>query len=307
MAGLLFEWIGHHKLFRQVTVRAKIRGLEPLLVGAGKEAILESPADITLLKILDVRSGSLKPVIPGSSWKGAFRAHAVRLCRTCGLNVCDGVPRSTCLRGTEFKQLERAGASIFDKLNMIVTGGISVCILDLIFGAPGILSHVFFNDSYPTNNYRIGYRTMVAIDRRTGASSRSALFTVEYVEPGAIFDFTLIVENLPNYALGLLFEVLKDLNEGIVKVGGLKSRGFGRVAVESLSIAIKEFGSNVKALRALDPIDEKVDVGTEVLEGEEAWELVDNLIGVWHRSLDKLRKISDEGWRWGAVVEGAGR
>lgn len=294
-----FEWFGHHKLLRYFIIEAKVINSEPLRVGTGRGASVFEPVDLVVLKTYDASKGRYLPVIPGSSWKGVFRSHAYRLCRTYGLNVCEGVPGSTCLRGNEFLR-EALDASLEAKLRAIVEGNIPVCLLDLIFGGPGILSHIKFSDSLPLNEARLGYRTMVAIDRRTGASRKGALFSVEYVEPGAEFSFRLVTTNLPNYALGLLAEVLKDVNDGIVRIGGLKSRGFGRIKFEELRIRIREYGG--KALRALDPIDGSLDVGADIIEGNEAWRLLNQLINVWRRSLDMLRKVSNEGWRWGVVL-----
>jgi len=190
--------------------------------------------------------------------------------------------------------------SIDAKLRAVVEGSIPICLLDLIFGGPSILSHVRFGDSLPLNEARLGYRTMVAIDRRTGTARRGALFSVEYVEPGAEFGFRLVATNLPNYALGLLAEVLRDINDGVVRIGGLKSRGFGRVEFRELRVRIRDYGG--KALRALDPIDEGLDVGADVIEGSDAWRLLNELSNVWRRSLDRLRKVSSKGWKWGVVL-----
>ncbi len=295
-----FEWFGHHKILRYVSIEAEVVNEEPLRVGAGKEASVFEPVDLVVLKMYDVARRTYIPVIPGSSWKGLFRAHAVRICRALGLEVCDGVPGSTCLRGNDFIDYERRNISLESKLDLLINATIRICLLDLIFGGPGFLSHVAFSDSLPVEDFKLGYRTMVALDRRTGVSSRRALFKVEYVEPGARFNFGITTKNLPNYALGLLAEILGDLNNGVIRVGGLKSRGFGRVKIENLVFRIREFGG--EPLRALDPIDSSVEVASQKLEGKDAWELLNKLIDVWYGSLEKLRMVSENRWRWGVVL-----
>ncbi len=295
-----FEWLGHHKLLRYLIIKAKVTNIEPLRVGAATVTSMFEPVDQVVLKVYDLRRGNYVPVIPGSSWKGVIKAHAYRLCLTYGLNVCSGIPGESHVDSPRIlQQLDNYDVS--SKLRFIIDGDVKLCILDLIFGAPGLLSHVVIKDSLPINEPKLGYRTMVAINRRTGSSARTALFSVEYVEPGCEFEFELICKNLPNYAVGLIAEVIKDINEGIVKVGGLKSRGFGRVEFKGLSIKVREFGGT--PLRALDPIDQEIKLGKDEVSGSEAWGLLNELIKVWHNSLEKLRKVSEANWRWGVILE----
>ena len=303
-----FEWIGHHKLYRIVTIEGAVENIEPLHVGAGKKKGWEV-ADLIVLKVVDPVSGEEVPVIPGSSWKGVFRAEAVAIARQNGLEVCDGLPRATCLEGREFDEIEKnypPAECLEMKLRSIVEGTISetgkgVCLLCLIFGTPGLRSHVSFYDSTPVSGYRLGYRRSVAISRRTGAAAYGSLFTVEYVEPGSIFNFRLTAVNLPNYALGLLSTVMKEINLGIVKVGGLKSRGYGTVRFieERFKISVSGIkGVKNGVLEALDPYDCEVEVSSSVLEGSEAWKVLEELSSAWTKSLSKLKEVSRKGWKW---------
>lgn len=303
-----FEWIGYHKLYRIITIEGAVENIEPLHIGAGKKKGWEV-ADLIVLKVTDPKSGKEVPVIPGSSWKGIFRAEAVAIARQNDLDVCDGLPRATCLEGREFDEIEKSyspAECLEMKLRGIVEGTISefgkgVCLLCLIFGTPGLRSHVQFYDSVPVGNYKLGYRRSVAISRRTGAAAYRSLFTVEYVEPGSIFNFRLTAINLPNYALGLLSTIMKEINLGIVKVGGLKSRGYGTVKFIEKKFKISVSGiKGVKdeVLEALDPYDFEIKMSSSVLEGSEAWKILEDLASVWIKSLSKLREVSKKGWRW---------
>ncbi len=298
---LKFEWLGHHTILREFTVSGTVINLDPLVVGTGR--VKGDVADIVILKYFDPKLQAEVPVIPGSSWKGAFRSHAVRLARYEGLKVCDGLPGATHISGREFKELgERA--SWEEELQSIVTGDIQLCIGCAIFGAPGFLSHVFLGDSLPADkNYRLSIRTMVAIDRRTGASYRRALYSAEFVEPGARFTFNLRALNLPNYALGWLAEVLLDLDAGLIRVGGLKSRGFGRVKFSEIRVAITGKGVEETVLKPLDPIDSEVAVSKPYAEGSKAKEILKALTTAWRESLVRLKLVSNSGWRWVKVLE----
>lgn len=303
-----FEWIGLHKLLRVITIEATVINDEPIRIGAGPGKAVFEPVDQVVFKITDMRTSTSMPAIPGSSWKGLFRSTATSISRIHGLDVCDGVPRGyLCLKGKEFDAIEKSAPVNEDiaKIRAIITATLRVCLLCLMFGSPGISSHVHFYDSLPKGDYKLGYKTGVAINRRTGAAQPGMLFTVEYVEPGCKFSFKMRCENLPNYALGLLVEVVDLLNAGVVKVGGLKSRGFGAVHFEDLKISVhspvqEKYGVVNGALRGLDPLDEDVKWPSSglVVEGSDATSLLGDFIKCWRASLARLKRVSDNGWKW---------
>ena len=305
-----FEWFGLHKLLRRVVLEGVVVNDEPLRVGAGAGGYFE-PVDLVVLKVKLPGKGAV-PVVPGSSWKGVFRSTAYSIALVEGLKVCEGLPNATCMQGNEFEYVERAGEGLSKKLEMLVKAdGVKACLLCLIFGSPSLASHVYFGESYPLDGYALGYRTCVAISRRTGAAYRGMLFTVEYVEPGCKWSFRLVAENLPNYALGLLAEVIEHISSGLVKVGGLKSRGFGRVHFEDLKLRVyspkpEEYGVYAGVLKPLDPVDSEVrwTGSSMVAEGEDACRVLEELRGAWRRGLDALKRVSKEGWRWEVVLGG---
>ncbi|MCC6017370.1 MAG: CRISPR-associated RAMP protein Csx7 [Desulfurococcaceae archaeon] len=299
-----FGWIGHHEVKRVIVVEGVIENTEPLRIGVGKGVALESPTDLEVLKVYDVKSDRFVPVVPGSSWKGVFRSSAVAIARSLGLtNVCDGVPGAvhpyptTREKSRFIDDWKKRSAN--EKIHKVIEGEVDLCLLCLIFGSPALYSHVIFYDSLPVSEYRLSYRTGIAIDRRTGAARRGALYTVEYVEPGAKFSFKFEATNLPNYAVGLLAQVIMDIATGFVKIGGLKSRGFG--AIKFLDLKVKVFDRKVGSfvergvIEALDSIDKPVE-----------------FVGDWRRDLESfrkvfldvlpvLKKVNDSGWRWGVV------
>ena len=340
-----FEWFGHHRLLRKVIMSGKLVNKEPLVIGAGPDKPAFSPAHIVLLKVRRA-DGVVVPVIPGSSLKGLFRASCLMLLHSLGFEgLCLGVPppgglkeeikyRYICLLGDEFKKLEEGEEEIpygvaeeEMKLNRIVKGDVGmrgVCPLCLLFGATGLAAHISFADSYPVGSlspgyeFKPGYRTCVAIDRRKGSSARRALFMVEYVEPGREWNFELRADNTPNYLLGLLMEVVELINAGLVKVGGMKSRGFGRVSISIDSVKVvsldhEHYGiSSERKLRKLDPIDVDVEwhgplpeEGSWSVEAkcEDAKKVVKELVKAWRSRATELRKVYDgQRWRWEVAV-----
>ncbi|RLI97320.1 MAG: CRISPR-associated RAMP protein [Candidatus Aenigmatarchaeota archaeon] len=284
MSGSDWGWLGHHTTLRTISISGFVKAEEPIRIGKGREPAPKGPTDLTVLKF---KIGERElPVIPGSSWKGLFRAAAVRIASSYGVKVCMGVGQSTCLSGKDFEILEKEKLPSEDEISRKISLiNDKACILCKIFGSPGYLSHVFFGDSFPENSVSIGYRTMVAIDRRTGTSYPGALFTVEYVEPGAVFNFEMRAINLPNYALGLLGEIFGEIQQGVIRIGGLKSRGFGRISFQNLKVKISGIKSieNGKLI-PLDPLDEEVEFK------EDFWELVKELVKVWENVSRKLQK-----------------
>jgi len=240
-------WISHRFDIRNVVVKGKLVLKEPLRVGAGKRTALYSLSDLPVLRLYI--GGEEIPVIPGSSWKGVFRSRVETILKTLGANVCGGVPGTTCFeKGTPnlLRAIDKLLREPSEESREKVLREIweRTCLSCKMFGGQSYLSHVLFDDSYPAKSdegkylYSINVKTGIAIDRRSGAVKRRALYTVEFIEPGSVFDFRISMKNLPNYAIGLIAWTLIDLWEGNVRIGGFKSRGFGMVEFSDISCQV---------------------------------------------------------------------
>lgn len=299
-------WTSHSLLLREVSLKGWLVNVGPLRVGSGRETLLGSPVDLAVLRVKI--GGRSAPYIPGSSLKGVFRTAATQLARMKGLPVCSGLSRETCM---DYEYAELGGETLLgfiqdllrnrETSKAIETFHGKACLLCKIFGAPSFTGHVVFEDAYPVNEsgevveVQTGVRAGIAINRRTGSVHGRALYQVEYVEPGARFRFAIRATNLPNYALGLLARVLRMMNDGWVKVGGFKTRGFGEVRVEGLSFSARGVTVRGGKLLAVDGFDEEVDLSgiAEARDGwltapqDRAWSVLERLEGVWDRA--KLR------------------
>ena len=286
------EWMRHSVWLRTFKLDAKVRLKAPLRVGVGRAVSLTAPTDLPVLKIsFQLRDGrSLEvPAIAGSSWKGVFRSTAYRLAKAHKLKVCEGLGEQNCIKPLERQLRNLLGQGSTSEALALVWE--NVCILCKIFGAPGLASKVIFEDSYPAGlrngepQFDLGYRTGIAIDRRTGAVFRRALYTVEFIQPGCEFSFSMTATNLPNYCLGLLMACLLEVEAGRTRIGGFKSRGFGKVGFEELRIdVLRPAGSGARGLESLDGQDEALEeFGEPPWEGEDAWRIVRKLAEVWRR------------------------
>jgi len=286
-------WVSHRILYRRAVLEAEVENTSPLRIGSGREPPLGSTVDLAVIRIN--RNGRDEPYIPGTSLKGVFRSACEAVARAeKGLEVCNGLSRSTCMDVKQVGGLQLREHVESRLRNNMVEEAVRdfykyACLMCKIFGAPSFGAHVAFGDAYVQGSYSFATRTGIAIDRRTGAVFTGALYTVEYVEPGAVFKVDINTTNLPNYALGLLARILDMIDRGEVRVGGFKTRGFGELRLRSLKIRIHDLRYPGKTL--LEPLDEKdieldlaglVDVRDGFIHVEEKWrEVLDKLGEVW--------------------------
>jgi CRISPR-associated RAMP protein (TIGR02581 family) len=287
-------------LIRETIFEGYLVAESPLRIGVGRESPLGSAVDLAVLRVN--LNGKLVPYIPGSSLKGVFRSTAIQLANRKGLTVCSGLSKGTCM---DREYLEFGGMTLLKKIQeemsernvgaAITLFHEKACLLCKVFGAPSFTGHAEFNDSYPINengevlDAPVGVRTGIAINRRTGAVHMGALYQVEYVEPGARFRFSIRTTNLPNYALGLLAKILRMVNEGWVRVGGFKTRGFGELRVDGLRFAASGPTVQGSKLLAVDEKDKEVDLSGDIsstqrgleASGENAWRVLAKLEEVW--------------------------
>lgn len=262
-------------IVRRIIIEAEFVNTSPLRIGKGRdESDLTSTAKVQLLKQGDT------PVIPGTSWKGIFRSIGERVAKEKGIYVCTGLTKETCMDkiNEEFQGLlERHNIS--QALDLAWKG---LCLNCKLFGTMSVSSQVSFEDSLLTEA-KIGVRTIIAISRTDGSVARGALATVEFVEPGSRIPLTIRATNIPNYALGYLITIIKEIHNGNAQVGGFKSRGFGFVKLNSVKMIVngkvRESQDKV-VLEKLD--DDDIDVTLppmkEKVSGEEFFNLTKPLM-----------------------------
>lgn len=290
-------WFRNDIILRRLKFKGILENISPLRVGSGKVSLLSATPDLPVLKAKILGFDDM-PIIPGSSFKGTFRSYAVRLSRKKGIYVCQGIPGNTCMdrkisaKETVSKKLKHLlKRKKYSEARELVRR--EACLLCKIFGSPGLLSKVSFLDSMPVNAsseeklpFGLGIKPGIAINRRTGAIKEDALYFVEFVEPGSKFFFEFDAFNLPNYALGLLAQELIDLDKGLIRVGGFKSRGFGKVRFVDLRILIDDdkYREN-RVLRAIDEYDEEIKVdGDPSSSRDDSFKLLEKLASLWWRA-----------------------
>lgn len=206
---------------------------------------------------------------PGSSWKGVFRSSGERIARRKGLKVCSGLTNDNCLKnGGLDKVFLNSLRSDMDQAKRIAWN--NTCINCKVFGTISILGQVRFLDSI-SQDFKLNTRAMTAISRKDGSVVGGALVTLEYADVGSRFPFTLFTYNLPNYALGYMILIMEEIHNHLVQVGGNKSRGFGFLSFEKLSMEVL---SGDQSLPKLDEDDMEVKGSLDLrnLSGKEFFE-----------------------------------
>ncbi|MCP4351106.1 MAG: CRISPR-associated RAMP protein [Desulfobacterales bacterium] len=209
---------------------------DPLLIKSGQATV--SGVDMSFVRTY--RFGEKEePFIPGSSLKGMIRSYAEKICRSLRdpASVClpyaepgregDGEEhQASC--GLSFEKYKRENSIPALPSTEIYRNSCPACRL---FGSHGFSGRFAVSDAYlkddSKKNHLFEIRDGVAIDRITGGSAPGAKYELEVLTRGE-FSTTLEIRNFERWQLGLVGLVLRDMEQGLVRVGFGKSRGLGR-------------------------------------------------------------------------------
>lgn len=243
-----------------------------LHIGGGREASTVTDSPI-------VRDGIGWPIIPGSSFKGAFRAGVERLLPNLpGFSTCALDSASLCLSmnkdlAEQYRMVSEAasrGRALGVGNNDVAqrecealralrrAGWIGVelnaaHLLDLLaeylcdtcktFGSVHLASAARFHDLpviepwAETTQIRDG----VGIDRDSERAVEQIKFDYEIVAAQTTFAFSMTLENPTERDLGLIALGLQEFMEGMIPLGGIRSRGLGCCHLLDVQIAAVDF------------------------------------------------------------------
>ncbi|HHW68113.1 CRISPR-associated RAMP protein Csx7 [Defluviitalea raffinosedens] len=212
------------KLYNEAKITYILKTLSPLYIKSGKnDSLNPTGVDDSFLRVY--KDGDLVPVLPGTSIKGVFRSRAEKILK----GSCDLFnSKKNCASKVNKKKDD--GTARYDKS----------CPACKLFGSTVLKSRVLFGDAYPEGEYKVGSRQTVAIDRITGASKKSALFDLEYVED-ALFKGEIEIQNFFRWHIKVLTQLFEEVNDGFVVFGGLTSKGFGRMKLDDFQIKLKYY------------------------------------------------------------------
>jgi CRISPR-associated RAMP protein (TIGR02581 family) len=219
----------------------------PILVRSGVTTLDPAVAELEFQRTH--HRGRPTVFLAGSGLKGVLRAHGERLLRTADKYACDPTKRRDPELCFEQKKKDL-------KRSTFARPFANQCAACFTFGSVNIAGRFHALDAYPAEarwdeTNRTESRTQVALDRKSQgpAAGAGSLFEVEVVTAGA-FEARVRGENFTLWQLGLVLQSLRDLDTGLVRVGGLKSRGMGAMKVEGLSLRFRTLDRNDGLLTA---------------------------------------------------------
>ncbi len=225
------------KLVNEAFLTLRITTTGPLLIKSGFNTV--SGPDMAPVRTS--RNGKQEVFLPGSSLKGVFRSHIEKI--TCSLKpqvVCypfsvkenreaDQEQRRRDYRescGDVFTRLARNYKGLEDETNYVYAHSCPTCRL---FGSTWFIGRVAINDAYLVSSEVKEQRDGVGIDRLTGGSSHSAKFDLEVVSAGVSFETDIHLRNFEIWQLGMLFAVIQDMEDELIRIGSGRSRGLGNI------------------------------------------------------------------------------
>ena len=212
-----------------------------LHVGGGRDTL--TTTDSAVMKYIDDR-----PFIPGSSMKGAFRSAIERVAlslpgvRSCQLSKGnDPECPTTNPPSDEDEADEKKRLKMMEKL----------CHTCRLFGAPRLAGKTRFSDLSVIPKTWAGLtevRDGVGIDRDSERAMDQIKYDYEVVPSGTEFEFRLVVENPDEVRkeMGLIAVGLREMEAGMIPMGGIRTRGLGRCRLEGLTIHHISFSETQK-------------------------------------------------------------
>jgi CRISPR/Cas system CSM-associated protein Csm3 (group 7 of RAMP superfamily) len=214
----------HKQLVNQCSISFSLQTKGPLLIKASSQGGDPTKPDMEFVETYC--NGQKSIYLPGSSLKGAIRAHAERIVETIGVPTVQVRPQD-----------DNKGAKVYSSRRFI----------EQLFGDTKISGRMRIDDAYPDPDLKVilEERNSVAIDRVLGSTAGTGLFNYQVCTQGR-FITTIHLKNFSLPQLGLIGLVLRDLNQGWFAIGYGKSRGLGVMQVDYRK-AVVQYPTCVKA------------------------------------------------------------
>lgn len=229
-------------MFARFKNRLEITGIlntvTALRVSAGR-SLEPIGSDLTVIK-----DALGRPLIPGSSFKGALRSRLESFLRGVFSEIdADQLRHLVANPANEnewsITSKEMQGFTNSDYSDRQLTEVIiqHTDLVSLVFGSPWFSSKFQVRDLTifdPENNWFGQYqeRDGVAINRDTETAADGKLYDFQVVPAGTPFEFKAVVENAEEWELGLLMVGLHQFETEQIPLGGGRSRGLGVVRLD---------------------------------------------------------------------------
>ncbi|AEN73085.1 protein of unknown function DUF324 [Rhodothermus marinus SG0.5JP17-172] len=213
----------HRRLWNTFKLTFELEPRAPLLVKSGMLSPNPALPDMQFVRTQTPEGEKL--FIPGSSLKGTFRSFTEKVLRTAnGRWACDPFSDSAC--GRQLRSEEDTTA--------VYRRSCNAC---KIYGNTRLRGRLSFTDALPEGEVVTETRYGVAISRLTNAAVGP--FDIEVLVQGR-FAGALVLQNFEVWQLGLLTLTLQAINDGLVRIGFGKNRGFGEVRIRPTQIIVEQ-------------------------------------------------------------------
>ena len=224
----------HKRIVNQVIIELAISPVGPVLIKASDQGADPTKPDMEFVETY--HAGGRSVYLPGSSLKGAVRAHCERIVRTLGgghpndgnIWACDPLKQNSPCRKMKERHKERTDSIYKDS-----------CTVCQIFGSTDIAAHARIADAHPVNlaEIQLEERNGVAIDRVYGSVAVGP-FNFQVLTAGE-FTTKITVKNFTTAQLALIALAIRDFDQQRVGIGFAKSRGLGQVNMGVKSVEIR--------------------------------------------------------------------
>jgi CRISPR-associated RAMP protein (TIGR02581 family) len=179
-----------------------------------------------------------RPLIPGSSFKGALRSRLESFLRGVlgddrKLVANPAIEEEWSINKHEIKDFkEQFKSNDLELTNVILA---NTDLISRLFGSPWLASKFQVRDLTVLPDTWFGQyqeRDGVAIDRDTETAADGKLYDFQVVPAGTPFEFRAVVENAEDWELGLLMIGLHQFETEQIPLGGGRSRGLGVVRLD---------------------------------------------------------------------------
>jgi CRISPR-associated RAMP protein (TIGR02581 family) len=226
----------HKRRWNALKLELVVEPRAPLLIKSGLASPNPSLPDMQFVRTMTPRGETV--FIPGSSLKGTFRSFTEKVLRTVKSDgACEPFPSSSSYCVTRYRLAdEEDPAKVYQKS----------CRACRIYGNTRLKGRLSFTDAFPDGEVKTETRYGVAISRLTNAVAVGP-FDIEVLVQGR-FRTALVLENFEVWQVGLLALTLQAINDGLVKLGFGKNRGFGEVSM-TVEQAVVEMAKKPGLLR----------------------------------------------------------
>lgn len=248
------------KMVNHAQIELAIAPLDPILIKSGQATL--GGVDMSFVRThrhADGANAQPEPFIPGSSLKGVIRSYSEKICRSLRddrVPVC--LPYVRAGKEASGEEGQASCASVFEEykrarnIHTVPTMDIyrHSCPTCRLFGSNVFVGRFASSDAYVVRPALIENRDGVAIDRLTGGASKGAKYDLEVLTKGE-FSATVEIRNFERWQLGLIALVVRDMEEGLVRIGFGKSRGLGRIRAEVKDFHLTYYNRDVRVLSGM--------------------------------------------------------